>query len=81
MLSLYVGGMGSREQNFYNRLVSTYGFEAAAKEVQDLYLAGRKSEAAMALPDALIDAVSIVGPAGPGARKGSERSKTRASTR
>jgi F420-dependent oxidoreductase-like protein len=62
MLSLYVGGMGSREQNFYNRLVSTYGFEAAAKEVQDLYLAGRKSEAAMALPGELIDAVSIVGP-------------------
>ena len=62
MLSLYVGGMGSREQNFYNRLVSTYGFEDAAKEVQDLYLAGRKSEAAMALPDALIDSVSIVGP-------------------
>ena len=62
MLSLYVGGMGSREQNFYNRLVSSYGFEAAAQEVQDLYLAGRKSEAAMALPDALIDAVSIAGP-------------------
>jgi F420-dependent oxidoreductase-like protein len=62
MLSLYVGGMGSREQNFYNRLVSTYGFESAAKEVQDLYLAGKKSEAAMALPDELIDAVSIVGP-------------------
>jgi F420-dependent oxidoreductase-like protein len=62
MLSLYVGGMGSREQNFYNRLVSTYGFEAAAKAVQDLYLAGRKSEAAMALSDALIDAVSIIGP-------------------
>ncbi|HEX3508984.1 MAG TPA: LLM class F420-dependent oxidoreductase [Candidatus Dormibacteraeota bacterium] len=62
MLSLYVGGMGSREQNFYNRLVSAYGFEDAAKEVQDLYLEGRKSEAAMALPDALIDAVSIVGP-------------------
>jgi len=62
MLSLYVGGMGSRQQNFYNRLVSTYGFEEAAKEVQDLYLEGRKSEAAMALPDALIDAVSIVGP-------------------
>jgi F420-dependent oxidoreductase-like protein len=62
MLSLYVGGMGSREQNFYNRLVSAYGFEDAAKEVQDLYLEGRKSEAAMALPDALIDAVSIAGP-------------------
>ncbi|TMB88370.1 MAG: LLM class F420-dependent oxidoreductase [Chloroflexi bacterium] len=62
MLSLYVGGMGSREQNFYNRLVSSYGFEQAAHEVQELYLAGRKSEAAMALPDELIDAVSIAGP-------------------
>jgi alkanesulfonate monooxygenase SsuD/methylene tetrahydromethanopterin reductase-like flavin-dependent oxidoreductase (luciferase family) len=62
MLSLYVGGMGSREQNFYNRLVSSYGFEDAAHEVQELYLAGRRSEAAMALPDALIDAVSIAGP-------------------
>jgi alkanesulfonate monooxygenase SsuD/methylene tetrahydromethanopterin reductase-like flavin-dependent oxidoreductase (luciferase family) len=62
MLALYVGGMGSREQNFYNRLVSTYGFEAAAREVQDLYLAGRRSEAMEALPDELIDAVSIVGP-------------------
>ncbi len=62
MLSLYVGGMGSRDQNFYNRLVSSYGFEAAAREVQDLYLAGKKSEAAMALPDELIDAVTIAGP-------------------
>jgi F420-dependent oxidoreductase-like protein len=62
MLSLYVGGMGSREQNFYNRLVASYGFESAAHEVQDLYLAGKKSDAAMALPDELIDAVSIVGP-------------------
>jgi alkanesulfonate monooxygenase SsuD/methylene tetrahydromethanopterin reductase-like flavin-dependent oxidoreductase (luciferase family) len=61
-LGLYVGGMGSREQNFYNRLVSSYGFEREAQEVQELYLAGRKSEALMALPDAMIDAVSIVGP-------------------
>jgi F420-dependent oxidoreductase-like protein len=62
MLSLYVGGMGSREQNFYNRLVSSYGFESAAREVQDLYLEGKKSAAAMALPDELIDAVTIAGP-------------------
>lgn len=62
ILALYVGGMGSREQNFYNRLVSTYGFEAAAREVQDLYLEGRKTEAMFALPDDLIDLVSIVGP-------------------
>jgi F420-dependent oxidoreductase-like protein len=62
MLALYVGGMGSREQNFYNRLISSYGFERQAQEVQDLYLAGRRSEAMLALPDELIDLVSIVGP-------------------
>lgn len=62
VLALYIGGMGSREQNFYNRLVSTYGFEDAAREVQDLYLAGKKTEAMLALPDELIDLVSIVGP-------------------
>ena len=49
-LALYVGGMGSREQNFYNQLVQRYGFEDAAREVQDLYLEGRKEEAAAALP-------------------------------
>jgi alkanesulfonate monooxygenase SsuD/methylene tetrahydromethanopterin reductase-like flavin-dependent oxidoreductase (luciferase family) len=61
MLGLYVGGMGSREQNFYNRLVSSYGFEREAQQVQELYLAGRKSEAMLALPDELIDLVSIAG--------------------
>lgn len=62
MLALYVGGMGARDQNFYNRLVSSYGFEREAREVQDLYLAGRRNEAMLALPDELIDLVSIVGP-------------------
>jgi len=62
ILALYVGGMGSKEQNFYNRLMSTYGFERAAEEVQDLYLAGRKTEAMFALPDEFIDLVSIAGP-------------------
>ena len=61
-LALYVGGMGSREQNFYNQLVQRYGFEDAAKEVQDLYLDGKKDEAMAALPDELIDAVSLCGP-------------------
>src|SRR5712692_4591951 len=61
MLGLYVGGMGSREQNFYNRLVSSYGFEREAEQVQELYLSGRKSEAMLALSDDLIDAVSIAG--------------------
>jgi F420-dependent oxidoreductase-like protein len=62
-LALYVGGMGSREQNFYNQLVQRYGFEAAAREVQEHYLAGRRDEAAAALPGELIDAVSLCGPA------------------
>ena len=61
ILALYVGGMGSREQNFYNRLMVTYGFERAAEEVQELYLSGRKTEAMFALPDDFIDLVSIVG--------------------
>ncbi|HEU4657508.1 MAG TPA: LLM class F420-dependent oxidoreductase [Capillimicrobium sp.] len=61
-IALYVGGMGSREKNFYNQLVARYGFEDAAREVQDLYLAGKKEEAAAALPVELIDRVSIVGP-------------------
>jgi len=62
ILALYVGGMGSREQNFYNRLVCSYGFEEAAEKVQELYLAGQKTEAMFALPDELIDLVCIVGP-------------------
>src|SRR5204863_1985374 len=61
ILALYVGGMGSREQNFYNRLVSAYGFEREAEQVQELYLAGKKTEAMFALPDELIGVLSIVG--------------------
>jgi alkanesulfonate monooxygenase SsuD/methylene tetrahydromethanopterin reductase-like flavin-dependent oxidoreductase (luciferase family) len=62
LLALYIGGMGSRRQNFYNQLVQRYGFGAAAAEVQDLYLEGKKQEAAAAIPGALIDAVSLCGP-------------------
>ena len=61
-LALYVGGMGSRKQNFYNALVRRYGFEEAAAEVQDLYLSGKKNEAAARLPSELIDTVSLCGP-------------------
>jgi F420-dependent oxidoreductase-like protein len=61
-VALYVGGMGSREKNFYNALVQRYGFEDAAREVQDLYLEGKRDEAAAALPDELIDTVSLCGP-------------------
>ena len=62
VLALYIGGMGSRKQNFYNNLVRRYGFEQAAQEIQDLYLDGKKEEAAAAIPADLIDAVSLCGP-------------------
>ena len=61
-IALYVGGMGSREQNFYNQLVQRYGFEDAARKVQDLYLEGKREEAMAALPDELIDMVALAGP-------------------
>jgi F420-dependent oxidoreductase-like protein len=62
VLALYIGGMGSRKQNFYNQLVQRYGFEAAAKEIQDLYLDGKQAEAGEAIPDQLIDMVCLCGP-------------------
>jgi len=60
-LALYVGGMGARDKNFYNQLACRYGFEAEAKAIQDLYLSGRKQDAAAAVPDELVDAVTLVG--------------------
>ncbi|MBG0855780.1 LLM class F420-dependent oxidoreductase [Streptomyces spinoverrucosus] len=63
-LALYVGGMGARGKNFYNDLARRYGFEEAAETVQDLYLSGRKAEAAAAVPDALVHGVSLIGPLG-----------------
>src|SRR3954453_21236677 len=62
MVALYVGGMGSRKQNFYNELMRRYGFEEAAEEVQDLYLEGKKDEAAAALPGEFLDPVALIGP-------------------
>ena len=61
-LALYVGGMGARGRNFYNDLACRYGFEGPAKEIQDLYLEGKKAEAAAAVPDALVDEVALCGP-------------------
>lgn len=61
IIALYVGGMGARNKNFYNRLVTSYGFEAQAKEIQDLYLDQRQGEAIAAVPDELVDLVSLVG--------------------
>jgi len=61
-LALYVGGMGARGRNFYNELACRYGYEEAARAVQELYLAGRKAEAEAAVPDALVDEVALCGP-------------------
>lgn len=61
-MALYIGGMGSRERNFYNQLVTRYGYGDAAKNIQDLYLSGRQAEAMAAIPDELIDKVALVGP-------------------
>ncbi|WP_183093579.1 LLM class F420-dependent oxidoreductase [Nocardioides stalactiti] len=60
-LALYVGGMGARDKNFYNQLACRYGYETEAKEIQDLYLAGKKREAAEAVPGDLVEAVTLIG--------------------
>jgi F420-dependent oxidoreductase-like protein len=62
LVALYVGGMGSRDKNFYNQLVTRYGYGDAAREIQDLYLSGRQSDAMAAIPAELIDQVSLCGP-------------------
>jgi len=61
-VALYVGGMGAKGKNFYNALVRRYGWEEAAETIQELYLAGHVREAIAAVPDELVDAVSLVGP-------------------
>jgi F420-dependent oxidoreductase-like protein len=61
-LALYVGGMGAKGKNFYYDLACRYGFSEAADRVQELYLQGRKDEAAKAIPDELVDAVALCGP-------------------
>ena len=61
-LALYIGGMGARGRNFYNDYVVRLGYAAAAATIQDLYLAGKKAEAAAAVPDQLVDTVALVGP-------------------
>ncbi len=60
--ALYIGGMGSRQQNFYNALARRMGFESAAEEIQDLYLAGRPRDAAAAVPFDLVDQTALIGP-------------------
>jgi F420-dependent oxidoreductase-like protein len=64
MLALYVGGMGAKGRNFYNDLARRFGYEAEAEKIQDLYLDGRKDEAAAAVPPGLLEAATICGPEG-----------------
>jgi F420-dependent oxidoreductase-like protein len=62
MYALYIGGMGAKGKNFYHDLACRYGFEQAAGQIQDLYLDGKKDEAASLVPDALVDECALVGP-------------------
>jgi F420-dependent oxidoreductase-like protein len=62
--ALYIGGMGARGKNFYNALVCRYGYEKEAKEIEDLYLDGKKEEAAAKVPADLMEAMSLCGPEG-----------------
>jgi F420-dependent oxidoreductase-like protein len=64
LYALYVGGMGPRGKNFYTTVMERQGWGDAAKEVQDLYLAGRKDAAAAALPDEFIEQATLIGPPG-----------------
>jgi len=62
VMALYIGGMGAREVNFHNEVFARMGYEAEAKLIQDLYLDGKKDEAAAAVPTELIEDVALVGP-------------------
>ena len=64
MVALYVGGMGAKGKNFYNALARRYGYEQEAETIQDLYLDGKKQEAAAAVPDELLEKTNLVGPEG-----------------
>jgi len=62
--ALYIGGMGAREANFYNKLATAYGYGDAAKTIQDLYLAGKKKEAEAAVPEDLMVKTALIGTEG-----------------
>ncbi|MFU8815879.1 MAG: LLM class F420-dependent oxidoreductase [Pseudomonadales bacterium] len=63
-LALYVGGMGARSKNFYNDIFARSGYEAEARTIQDLYLAGDKKAAEAAIPDHYLAQNSLIGPEG-----------------
>jgi F420-dependent oxidoreductase-like protein len=60
-LALYIGGMGAKGRNFYHDLACRYGYQVDADKIQDLYLEGKKMEATMSVPDALVDELALVG--------------------
>jgi F420-dependent oxidoreductase-like protein len=62
MLALYIGGMGARDMNFHANVFGRMGYEGAAKEIQELYLDGKKAEAAAAVPMSLIEETALIGP-------------------
>ena len=62
VMALYIGGMGARGKNFYNDLAVRYGYADEARTIQDLYLDGKKEEAAAVVPDELVRAASLIGP-------------------
>ncbi|HIY41357.1 MAG TPA: LLM class F420-dependent oxidoreductase [Candidatus Nocardiopsis merdipullorum] len=62
MIALYVGGMGAKGKNFYNTVARRYGYEEAAEKIQDLYLDGKKDEAAAAVPEEFVELTNMVGP-------------------
>jgi len=61
-LALYIGGMGAKSRNFHTELMGRMGFEAEARQIQDLFLAGKKDEAFQAVPSSFADEISLVGP-------------------
>ena len=63
-IGFYVGGMGAREKNFYNELFQRYGWVDEAKEIQDLFLSGRREEAIAAVPDEYVDLATLAGDPG-----------------
>lgn len=64
VLGFYIGGMGAKARNFHTELMARMGYEAEARRIQDLFMAGRRDEAIMAVPDAFADEISLVGPVG-----------------
>ena len=62
MIGFYIGGMGAKQRNFHKELLSRMGYEAEAEKIQDLFFAGKRAEAAAAVPSEFVDEISFTGP-------------------